>query len=81
MGTARHWSAVDRGMVHLVRLVLEEDWNPMTASSNLREHVRDARVLHQMAARVHRAMLDRSSEITDRAVLTLAEAIGEAQPA
>lgn len=68
-------------MVHLVRLILDDDWHPVDASARLRELVGDVFVLRQMAARVHRAMLDRSSEITERAVLTLAEAIGEAQPA
>jgi hypothetical protein len=38
-------------------------------------------VLRQMAARVNWAMLDRSSEIAELAVLAPAEAIGEAQPA
>jgi hypothetical protein len=68
-------------MVHLVRLILDDSWHPVDASAKLQELVGDIRVLRQMAARVRLVTLDRSSEITERAVLTLAEAIGEAQPA
>lgn len=81
MGTPRQWNTADRGTVHLVRLILDDDWHPVDASRRLRELVGDVRVLREVAARVNRAMLDRPSEITERAVLTLAEAIGEAPPA
>lgn len=81
MGTPRQWNTADRGMVHLVRLILDDDWHPVDASRRLRELVGDVRVLREVAARVNRAMLDRPSETTERAVLTLAEAIGEAPPA
>jgi hypothetical protein len=64
-------------MVYLVRLILDPDWQPKAAAARLRELVGDERVLRQMAARVHRAMVDRPSEIAERAALTLAEAIGE----
>jgi hypothetical protein len=63
-------------MVHLVRLILDDDWHPVDASAKLREPVGDAWVLRQMAARAHRAMLDRSSEVTERAVLTFGRAHG-----
>lgn len=77
----RTWTAADRGMVQLVRLVLADDWHPVTASARLRDAVPDPRVLRQMAGRVNRAMADRASDIAERALLTLGLAIDEVQVA
>ena len=65
----------------LVRLILDDGWQPVAASARLRAQVGDPRVLRQMAARVQRTMLERPSQVAERALLTLAEALGEAQPA
>ena len=74
---ARRWTATDRGMAHLVRLVLADDWNPETAAEHLRALVAGDHVLRRMAHRVHSATADRPSPIADRAVRTLDRAIRE----
>jgi hypothetical protein len=66
-------------MVHLVRLVTADDWDPALASLRLREVVSDALVLRQMSARVQRAIAERPSEVAERAARTLAAAMGVAQ--
>ena len=81
MATTRQWTAAEQGMVHLVRLILDDGWQPVAASARLRAQVSDPRVLRQMAARVQRTMQERPSPVAERALLTLAEALGEAQPA
>jgi hypothetical protein len=80
MTSKRQWSATDRGMAHLVRLVLDEDWQPARAAARLREQVADQRVLRHMAARVQRALTERPSEVARRAALTLSRAIDDPRP-
>ena len=75
MGRARNWSAIDRAMVHLVRLILAEDWDQAAAAARLREMVDDPRMLRRMASRVERALADRSSEVAERAAVTLRGAL------
>lgn len=77
VGRARQWSAVDRAMVHLVRLALAEDWDQTAASTRLRETVGDARVLRRMATRVESALADRASEVAQRAASTLRAALDD----
>ncbi|HET6951707.1 MAG TPA: hypothetical protein VFI47_15095 [Acidimicrobiales bacterium] len=78
---ARGWSATDRGMARLVRLILADDWRPAEASARLREYVGDPRVLRRMAARVQRATVERPSAVAERAARTLDGALGETPPA
>jgi len=77
VGRARKWDAIDRAMVHLVRLILAEDWEQAAASARLREMVGDPRVLRRMASRVEWALADRSSETAERAAVTLRGALRE----
>jgi hypothetical protein len=73
----RQWTAADRGLAALVRLVLEDDWDRVASAGRLREIVADTEVLRRMAARVHSAGEDRASWIASRAALTLANALDE----
>lgn len=75
-GAPRHAGASDRGMIHLVRLVLDDGWNPAVAAARLCELVDDPGVLSHMAARIRRAAEDRPSVVAERAVLTIELAIG-----
>lgn len=72
--TVRRRNAVG-GMLHLVRLVLDESWHPASAATRLRGLIGDDRVLRQMAVRVRSALADRPSPVGERAALTLAVAI------
>lgn len=63
------------------RLILAYDWRPAGAAVRFRDTVDDPLVLRQMAARVRRAIVDRSSEVAERAALTLADATGDARSA
>ena len=71
----RHSPAVERGMLHLIRLVLADDWDQASASHHLLEVVRDPRVLRRMANRVESAIAERASEMDRRAALTLRAAL------
>lgn len=76
----RRWSTVDRAMLHLVRLVLDEAWHPATAAAHLRDLIPDPRVLRHLAARVERALFDRPSPVGERAARTLALALALVHP-
>ena len=78
MTLRRRLTAADRGLMELFRLVQEETWRPVAAAQHLREVIGDPLVLRLMAARVHRAIEDRPSDIATRAALTLAHALGYA---
>lgn len=75
-GIRRRWTAVDRGMLHLVRLVLDDAWHPIRAGTKLRDVIADQQVLRQMATRVRRTLADRPSIVGERAARTLEVAIG-----
>lgn len=74
-GRARHSSVVDRAMLHLIRLVLDDDWDQRAAAHHLLQVVRDPRVLRRMLYRVESAIADRASEMDRRAALTLRVAL------
>ena len=68
------WTATDRGMLVLVKIVMAEDWSATAAAAQLVHGVRDPRVLERMAARVRAAHSDRPSEFARRAAQTLSHA-------
>jgi hypothetical protein len=61
-------------MVHLVRLVVADDWQPFEAPTRL-DLVGDTNVLLQMAARVRVADVEHRSRYSERATQTLAGAL------
>lgn len=74
-GRPRSWSAVDRAMLHLVRLVLADDWTVTAAAHRLRERVGDPSTLRRMSIRVEHAWVERPSEIAGRAAWTVRHAL------
>jgi hypothetical protein len=68
------WTATDRGMLVLVKLVLADDWSAPTAGRQLVDRIRDPWVLAQMTARVRAAQAERDSEVGRRAERTLSQA-------
>jgi hypothetical protein len=64
--------STDAAMLHLVREVLDESWSPQVAAHRLLDLVGgDLRVLHRARARVLQAAMERSTAITERALVTL----------
>jgi hypothetical protein len=62
----------DAAMLHLVRAILDEAWSPHVAAHRLLESVGgDLGVLHRARARVLRAATERTTETTERAIVTL----------
>jgi hypothetical protein len=74
----RKRSDVDRALVHLFRAVLAEDWSTTAASARLWQEVGSAHLLQRMLARVELARADRTSEVADRAALTIRAALRQA---
>jgi len=67
---------VDHASIALLRAVMADGWRPEKAARELLKRVRgDRRVLRLMKAKLSRAMLDRPTRITERAVLTLDHAL------
>lgn len=67
---------VDHASIALLRAVMADGWRPEKAARDLVTRVRgDRRVLRLMKAKLSRAMLDRPTRITERAVLTLDHAL------
>lgn len=67
---------VDHASIALLRAVMADGWRPEKAARDLVTRVRgDRRVLRLMRAKLSRAMLDRPTRITERAVLTLDHAL------
>lgn len=62
-------------MLHLIRLVLDDDWEQGTAARRLLQVVRDPRVLRRMLHRVESAIAERASEMDRRAALTVRAAL------
>lgn len=64
--------STDAAMLHLVREVLDESWSPQVAAHRLLDLVGgDLRVLRRARARVLQAAMERSTAITERALVTL----------
>mgnify|MGYP006315834139 CR=1 FL=1 len=69
--------STDVAMLHLVREVLDESWSPQVATHRLLELVGgDLRVLQRAHARVLQAAMERTTAITERALVTLELALG-----
>lgn len=67
---------VDHASIALLRAVMADSWRPEKAARDLLTRVRgDRRVLRLMRAKLSRAMLERPTRITERAVLTLDHAL------
>lgn len=77
----RGWTATDRGMLHLVKLVVDADWSATESAARLSEQVTDERVLAQMSKRVSAALVDRPSELGLRAHRTLSLALARSRAA
>lgn len=72
----RRRTPVDVAMAQLLHLLMAEDLSPEQAAPRLCEHVRDPRLLRQMAARVQRALLERPSALAGRSLQTIERALG-----
>ena len=68
-------SSVDVAMLHLVRLVVDDDWSPASAGDRLREATPDDAVLRRVHARVIRTLVERRGHLDDRAVATIEAAL------
>ena len=77
----RSWTAADRGMLHLVKLVLAPGWSAEGSAARLAEEVMDPRVLEQMSKRVQAALVERPSDVGMRAHRTLSVALARSRAA
>ena len=69
---------VDHASLVLLRSVMDEGWRADVAARDLLVSLReDRRLLRLLRARIARAMLDRPSEIAERAGLTLDRAFAQ----
>lgn len=68
----RPHTRTDAAVLHVVRVVLDETWSPRFGANRLLELVDgDLGVLRRARARVLRGATERSTRITERALVTL----------
>ena len=72
----RRWTRADAVLAELVRLIMDPEWTPSTAATQLRARAaRDQRILVKVRARVHRNTHTAPGPIAQRALQTLDAAI------
>ncbi len=74
-GGGRRRDPVERAIVELVRLIVDDTWTAVAAGVQLRRHVGDEAVLRCARSRVGWALAERSSVIGERAAATLDAAL------
>ena len=74
--TARPRRSTELALLQVVHMVLDEAWSPVVAANRLLKRVNgDLIVLRHARARVLRGSTERPTEITERALVTLALAL------
>ena len=76
----RRFDAVDRAIVQLVPLVLDDAWTAVAAATALRKRGHGEAVLRRARARAWRALAERPSPVSERAVATLDLALSLGHP-
>lgn len=77
----QRWTATDRGMLVLVKLVMDDGWTPATAAAELVRRIQRPEILERMSVRVRAAQSERPSDFGRRAESTISHAQSHIQAA